>query len=128
MLAFAWSPDKGRPRSNGLEHRLAASLCAGIGGFSGAVAFDDLHFAYRPLRSTPALSRNWRPATLPSGQIAGFHGYFDNAREIAAQLGSSFADLSRLYGLAVERWGDEAERRIIGEYCALVVDPRGGLV
>jgi asparagine synthase (glutamine-hydrolysing) len=128
MLAFAWSPDKGRPHSNGLEHRLATSLCAGIGGFSGAVAFDDLHFAYRPLRSTPALSRSWRPAILPSGQIAVFHGYFDNAREIAAQLGSSFADLSRLYGLAVERWGDEAERRIIGEYCALVVDPRGGLV
>ena len=60
---------------------------------------------------------------LPSGRVAAFHGYFDNANAIAAELGEPAADLARLYGLAVERWGDEAERRIIGEYCAIIADP-----
>lgn len=129
MLAFARSPDDASPRSTvGLEHRLAASLCAGIGGHSGAIAFDNLYFAYRPLRSSPALKRSWRPAILPSGRIGVFHGYFDNAREIAAELDANPADSSRLYALAVERWGDEAERRVVGEYCALIIDPRSGLV
>ncbi|HKX91514.1 MAG TPA: asparagine synthase-related protein [Sphingomicrobium sp.] len=123
MLAFAWPWGSAAPdRFKGLSQRLAASLCAGIGGHAGSSEIGDLNFAYRPLRSSPAQARAWRPATLPDGQIALFHGYLDNADVVAADLGAGPSDPARLYGLAVERWGDEAEKRLIGEYCALIVD------
>jgi len=84
---------------------------------------DGVHFAYRPLRSTGGEGRSWRPAILPNGNHVVFHGYLDNAAEIAATLGVRSNEHSLLYGLAVERWGDEAEMRIIGDYCAAIVDP-----
>ncbi|MEO6225488.1 MAG: asparagine synthase C-terminal domain-containing protein [Sphingomicrobium sp.] len=52
-----------------------------------------------------------------------FHGYFDNCTAVAAELQANAADHAHLYGLAVERWGDEADTRIIGEYCAVIADP-----
>lgn len=129
MLAFAWP--WGRPNADGargLTQRLASSLCAGIGGHAGSAEIDGLHFAYRELRSSTASSRAWRPAVLPSGRIVGFHGYFDNAASIADQLGTDAANPARLYGLATERWGDDADHRIIGEYCAIIADPQRFLV
>lgn len=124
MLALAWPwSDVSSARHPKLATRLAASLCAGIGGHAGAAEVGGLHFAYRPLRANAALSRAWRPAILPNGRIAAFHGYFDNAAALAAELGEEPGDLARLYGLAVERWGDEAETRIIGEYCAIIAEP-----
>lgn len=124
MLALAcpWKSGEHKDQKN-LAARLASSLCAGIGGHAGSAEVGGFHFAYRPLRSTEALSRAWRPATLPSGQIAVFHGYFDNAVEIASALEVESRDWSLLYGLAVERWADEAENRIIGNYCAAIVNP-----
>lgn len=125
MLAFAWpwdNPDDDQHRA--LARRLGASLCAGIGGSAAAIEVEGVHLAYRPLRPNPTLARSWRPAILPNGRIALFHGYFDNAVAIAAELGAHRNDLARLYGLAVERWGDEADRRVIGEYCAIIVDLR----
>src|SRR4029453_18115917 len=124
MLAFAWPwANGGGDRYVEISRRLGASLCAGIGGAAAATELDGLHFAYRPLRPNPALSRTWRPATLPNGRISAFHGYFDNAAAIAAELSTDQSDLGRLYGLAVERWGDDTEKRVIGEYCAIIIEP-----
>jgi len=106
-----------------LGPRLASSLCSGIGGHAGSAEVDGLHFAYRPLRSTTASVRAWRPAALSSGQFILFNGYFDNAAEIAAELGAELPDHAHLYGMAIARWGDDAERRIIGDYCAVIADP-----
>ncbi|HYC95814.1 MAG TPA: asparagine synthase-related protein, partial [Sphingomicrobium sp.] len=129
MIAFAWPKQSGANGSRTqLCARIGASLCAGIGGHAGAVELAGLHFAHRPLRSSSAASRAWRPSTLPSGRIGLFQGYFDNAAEIAAQLGTSSDDLNRLYGLAVERWGRGAEQRIIGDYCSLLADPGNSTV
>jgi asparagine synthase (glutamine-hydrolysing) len=129
MLAFAWpwADDDGDP-CRGLSRRLGTSLCAGIGGTAAAVELEGAHFAYRPLRPNPVISRTWRPAILPSGRIAAFHGYFDNTASIASELDTDLGDPSRLYGLAVERWGDEAERRVIGEYCSIIIEPKEFLV
>jgi len=125
MLAIAWPWDhSAHVRNPQLAKRLASSLCAGIGGHAGYAEIDGLHFAYRPLRSTKAESKSWRPAILPSGQIATFHGYFDNASVIAAELGADPSDLARLYGFAVERWGDDADQRILGEYCSVIANPK----
>ncbi len=126
MLAFAWPWGRSSDvRRNDLSQRLASSLCSGIGGHAGSAEVEGLHFAYRELRSSPALSRTWRPSLLPGGRFVAFHGYFDNAGSIAAELGVSESNLAFLYGSAVDRWGDDADLRIIGEYCAVIVDPTG---
>ena len=123
MLAFAWRwNDAARDHDDITASRLGASLCAGIGGHAGTADLEELHFAYRALRSTAALSRAWRPGTLPDGRIAIFHGFFDNAAAIAGQLEVRGPDLASLYAMAVEAWGDDADRRIVGEYCAIVID------
>src|SRR3954462_15049474 len=105
MLAVAWPwSEIGRDRFRGISTRLGASLCAGIGGHAGGAEIDRLPFAYRPLRSTAASAKAWRPAILLGGRVAVFHGYFDNASAIAGELGQRTDDLARLYGVAVDRW------------------------
>ena len=124
MLAFSWNwADPSNTCSEGLAARLASSLCAGIGGAAASVKLDRLHFAYRPLRPNPRLSRTWHPAVLSSGRIAAFHGYFDNAQEVAKELGLESIDLAQIYGEAIERWGKEADLRVVGEYCAIIANP-----
>ena len=129
MLAFAWPWGRSKQNaSRDLSTRLASSLCAGIGGYAGSAEIDGLHFACRALRSSPALARAWRPARLPGARLAAFNGYFDNAASVAADLGTTVAHPAELYGLAVDRWGDGADCRIIGEYCAIIADPSAGYV
>lgn len=123
MLAFAWPWSNAGDRHHDLSNRLGASLCAGIGGHAGALGIGGLHFAYRPLRSNLTQMKAWRPAQLPDGRIVLFHGYFDNAADVAAELKTEPGNRAGLYGMAVERWGDEVERRVIGEYCAVIVEP-----
>ncbi|MEO7865275.1 MAG: asparagine synthase-related protein [Sphingomicrobium sp.] len=62
---------------------------------------------------------------LDSGKIVMFHGHWDNIAGVAQELGSLAGDLAHLYGLAVERWGDDAENHIVGEYCAAIAEPEG---
>src|SRR5215207_856812 len=125
MLAIAWRWNDPFPLdSKSLGRRLSASLCSGIGGHAGFAELDGIHFAYRPRQSSSVTARSWRPAQLADGRIVVFHGYFDNAAEVAAALGAGTDDVSRLYGLAVERWGDDADLKIIGEYCAVIAEPR----
>jgi asparagine synthase (glutamine-hydrolysing) len=125
VLAFAWRWGQSwAERPDDLSRRLASSLCSGIGGHAGSADINGLHFAYRSTRPSPALSRIWRPASLPYDRLAVFNGYFDNSATIAAELGATATDLALLYGLAVDRWGEDADQRIIGEYCAIIVDPR----
>jgi asparagine synthase (glutamine-hydrolysing) len=124
VLAVAWPWDGAAGTyPQDLSRRLAASLSAGIGGQAGHADAGGIHFAYRHLHSSASSARAWRPATLPNGSIAVFHGYFDNAAEIATMLGADAGDLPLLYGLAVSRWGDEADRKIVGEYCTVIAMP-----
>ena len=123
MLALAWPWATSAPSEfAGSSARLAASLCSGIGGHAGACTVGDIHCAYRALRSTKSQSKAWRPAALADGRTAIFHGYFDNAEEIAKELGANQFDLARLYALAVDRWGDKADLKIVGDYCSVIAD------
>jgi len=125
LLAFAWFwHGSGHDTSHTLAQRLAASLCAGIGGSAGHAAIDGLDFAYRPLAGNAAQVRAWRPAALDSGAIVAFHGHIDNAAALSAALNTDPGDLALLYGRAVERWGRDADLRTIGEYCAIVAYPK----
>ena len=122
MIALVWPWGGANHHSQATDpKRLAASLCAGIGGRCTEGLLDRIAFAYRPLKSSPA-SRPWRPGLLDDGRIVFFHGYFDNAGAIAAELGVPSNDPAILYGEAVNAWGDQADIRIVGEYCAVVMD------
>lgn len=68
------------------------------------------------------------PAILPSGDRVLFTGWFDNCADIARVLDVPADDPASVYGHAVERWGDEAERRVIGAYAAVIDRPRRGEV
>lgn len=103
---------------------LGAALCAPIGGRAAQRTIGAVSFAWRPLSQDPAALQSWRPAELTDGRLVAFHGYFDNAAQISAELGIDASDPARLYGEAVAAWGDEADCRIIGEYCAVMADPR----
>ncbi len=51
-----------------------------------------------------------------------FHGRIDNAADLAARLGVANADPHALYDAAVRRWGDLADREIVGDYCSIVAN------
>jgi asparagine synthase (glutamine-hydrolysing) len=58
-----------------------------------------------------------------------FAGHLDNGAEIAAALGLPAPHaidrqaLARLYGLALLSWGEDTDRRLIGEYCTITLNP-----
>jgi len=123
MLAFAWPWGDRSDHSYVSAARLGASLCAGIGGQAGTADIGAMHFAYRPLRAGAPLSRTWRPSHLADGRLAVFHGYFDNASAVADELGVEANDLGHLYASAVDQWQGDADLRIVGDYCSVIVDP-----
>lgn len=121
-VACAWS-DAARDQLGQISERFGASLCSGIGGHAGTWSDEAVYCAYRHLRATAAQSNAWRPARLTDGKVAIFHGYFDNADAVAAALGADHRDIARLYAQAVEKWGDQADLKIIGDYCTVIADP-----
>lgn len=48
------------------------------------------------------------------------HGRIDNLAELAAKLGLASRDPHALYAAAVARWGDLADREVIGDYCSVL--------
>lgn len=129
MLAVYRGPGFADPD---LARRVAATLGL-FSGDSGAFligdgAFyayaDDLGPTNRPAPPKSSRTRPWTPASSGSGQVILFKGWIDNAAELAAELGVTPGDSAQLYGAALDRWGDAAEQRVIGHYCAIVDQPR----
>lgn len=50
--------------------------------------------------------------------IATFSGWIDNAQALGRELGVPPGEPARLYAACLERWGDEADARILGSYAA----------
>lgn len=94
-------------------------------GFLAVLPFHFGDAALQP-RQRPTIATSYPRST--TGSIATFSGWFDNSHEIAAQLGLPHGDDDRLYGAAVERWGIDAERRVLGQYCSILFNPDGGPV
>ncbi len=53
------------------------------------------------------------------------HGRIDNLAQVAGQLGLSNLDPCTVYAEAVNRWGAEADNRVVGNYCSIVVSETG---
>ena len=104
--------------------RVSNAIAVSLGLFAGhpAAYFAEQGSAYAWLPA-PRLTRplrRWRPASTASGARVLLHGWIDNLDELAAVLGMPATDAAAVYGAAVERWGDEADRRVVGSYCAAI--------
>lgn len=102
-------------------------LAASLGLFAGNAA-DNCRvgqdvFAYLSApRARPR--KGWRVPVSPSGWPVLLDGWIDNHLELASELGLNPAiDSPQLYGAAVERWGNSADRHVIGDYAAIVCLP-----
>ena len=127
MLAFTWTwpadhQTDGAPRGD-LAERLAASLSSGIGGQVGATHLAGADFAFRWVRTPVARVRSWQPHRGVSGRIILFNGHLADRAALRVALSCDADDPAALYLTALEQWGDDADLRIVGEYCAVVFDP-----
>jgi asparagine synthase (glutamine-hydrolysing) len=73
--------------------------------------------------AAPDAKPGWAPGRAPSGRLALFNGQLHNHAALAAELGADAGDDAALYALAVDRWGDAADERVIGHYCAIAFNP-----
>ena len=102
-----------------------------LGLFAGRPApvlrLDYAIFSQLPRQPRPYAerSRTLTVALGPDGSRALFNGWFDNREQVAKQLGCAPHDPAQIYASAVARWGDDADRQIVGDYCAIVADHRG---
>ena len=64
------------------------------------------------------------PTLLSDGTAVQVHGWIDNCRELSAELGCAPDNQALVYGWAVKAWGDAADLRIHGAYCATYHEPQ----
>jgi asparagine synthase (glutamine-hydrolysing) len=129
VLAFLF-PRPGSAEGQGGDdgRQLAAALCDGVGGRACSDALAGAQFAWRPVDGDIFSKGDWAPHRLADGRVVLFHGWIDNAPALTAALGLDSHDPAYLYGAALLHWGDQADLRIIVEYCAIVVQPADGTV
>ncbi|MBS0477091.1 MAG: hypothetical protein JSR28_18330 [Proteobacteria bacterium] len=77
----------------------------------------------RSIRSRQVDRSVVEPTLLDDGTLVQIHGWIDNCAELAAELGCRPDDPGRIYASAVQAWGDAADARIYGAYCAIVHSP-----
>jgi asparagine synthase (glutamine-hydrolysing) len=105
-------------------NRAAQSLGLFAGHPADSEALGSDFFAELPAPRAPQ-RRGWRVPRSPSGFPVLLHGWVDNVRELATELEVSDSNAASVYGAAVERWGVDADRRVIGAYAAIVCLPDG---
>ncbi|MEO5705630.1 MAG: asparagine synthetase B family protein [Alteraurantiacibacter sp.] len=120
-LYLRWS---GEPLPSPLADRLAASLglgsnAAGVRSVDGATLACTVRDKVR--------ARSWMPQRTPHGGHVVLLGHIDNRAELLRNLPANQSDQvdpacddAALYGHCHAAWGVEAERRIVGQYAAIV--------
>lgn len=129
MLAFLRGA---RARESGIDQRVGTSL----GLFAGVTPpgwreserigwqlprVSDL--PPRSQRQRLLRTQKCRPARLPGGIVVLVHGWIDNCPDLARELGCTPGDQALVYAHAVRAWGEGADQRIHGTYCAIYDDP-----
>jgi asparagine synthase (glutamine-hydrolysing) len=114
---------------NGPSGLDAARAASSLGLFVGAPANRETLLngavAELPLRHRRVLP-GWRAQRSPGGCVVLLSGWIDNVDDLSQELGIE-GSAERLYGAAVERWGDNADSHVIGEYATVVVQPDGAV-
>lgn len=103
--------------------RAARSLGLFAGHVADSCRIGQDWFAELPTPRAP-VRKGWRVSRTPAGTCVLLAGVIDNLAELARELGSA-QSCEAVYGAAIERWGNLADRRVIGEYAALAVLPDG---
>ena len=125
MLAFLIGARTGQ---DGLSQRVGSSLglfagyCVPTWRDADRMAWQLARVGDLPQRSQrPRLATRQAqcPVLLSDGTAVQVHGWIDNCRELAAELGCAANDQAHVYGCAVKAWGDQADLRVLGEYCAI---------
>lgn len=125
-LLLSWS---GKPLDRGRIERFVAAFDSGkqaphssIFPRGAAVA---VSASGRPLpRSSP--SGSWQPLEHHSGAWVLLEGHIDNTAVAWRDLGGAKSpadDVAALYAAGLDAWGNDVDRKLVGEYCAIVVDP-----
>ena len=130
MLACAAARDAS---SSAALARLVSRLAASLGIFGNPVStgsFASAHFCKAPCTHTGAISS--KPLSLAlrpsaSGAYAVVTGEIDNLAELVLELGVPDAVADAVYATAWDRWGDELDLHLIGDYAAVLVRPDGAL-
>lgn len=124
-LYLRWS---GEPLAPPLADRLAASL--GLGSNAAGVRTVDGATLACTVRDK-VRARSWTPQRTPHGGYVLLLGHIDNRAELLRNLPGQVdpaCDDAALYGHCHAAWGAEAERRIVGQYAAIVWLPGQHLV
>ncbi len=126
MIALGWTRlGEGLPPP-GL---ISASLAAGSGKVAGEWRDESLCAAQLLAFTDQRRARGWTPVEV-GPLVVLFSGHLDNPP--LAELddaGANWLDdrvLARLYGKARLRWGDDVDRRLIGEYAVIEFDRSKG--
>lgn len=119
MIAFWCDWDGNGSR---LDERIAASL--GLFAPVPASFWRSGRCLFSQLREGHHRKVRWIPYTAPDGRTTLFNGYLDNSADIASALGLSgfLDDPASIYAHARLAWGDQADHRCIGSYCAIEID------
>lgn len=86
--------------------------------------------AYRGVPQTGTFAGTSLAVAAPLAGLAGgvaFCGWIDNWRELRNATGTTSSDAAALYRAALAKWGDGADGRINGCYCAIVAEADGSL-
>ena len=123
LIAFLWWPD-GRPVPAGVTDRVAASLSIGRAGPAAGQIIDGAAFVSTSPRGVSA--RNWQPARTRDGSFVLLAGHIGNRDELHCELfpgGGPRLDDAALYGYGLQAWGDNIDRRAVGDYATIVWSP-----
>lgn len=114
-----------------LRDRITGSLGLGFGGPVGSGRVPSgFMFARSALRDAPparfgARVRTWAPRRSIDGSYVLFAGELYDRQDIVAQIPAVTADMSdeAIYAAALAHFGDECDRKLNGQYAAIVYYP-----
>ncbi len=90
------------------------------------LAGDAIYARHSRERAARSSSR-WSPHRSKTGLTVLFNGFIDNMAELCADLHDCPTDPAAIYAAAFERWGENADIQIVGDYCALIAMPDGDI-
>lgn len=101
--------------------RLASALSSFAPGTADCEDDGDSVLAHLPHPRHHA-GYDWKAARSPDGHAVLLAGWIDNAAQLACELGiDDHAGHAHVYAAAYHRWGDAADRHVIGDYASIIV-------
>ena len=96
----------------------------------GEEATGPVALGYRAFEIIPHEHSALQPLITPLGSVITWNGRLDNRDDLAAQLGLRSRNVPdvQIVASALERWGQETYRRLVGDWAAAVWDRRTAII